>query len=82
MNSKDWKKIHVISRAKELAWEDLDKDDQKTYLAEAEKEWNKKAKEQASSLQNEINRSIEAMSDASYVSRADSSVYLPKKKKK
>lgn len=55
MNAKIWKDMVITLRAKEMAWADLDKDDQRIYLREAEKEWNKKADASPGSLEKEIN---------------------------
>jgi len=41
ISKKDWNKEIILSRAKDLAWEELDKHDQRIYLSEAEKKLNK-----------------------------------------
>ena len=41
MKTKDWYKMIVEQKAKMMAWDDLDEDDHRVYLAEAEKAFHK-----------------------------------------
>ena len=79
---KDLRKMEIEHIALKLAWADLDDDDHRIYLREAEKAYNKKKTQSFEDFSEEIDNTVETMNEPNYVSRADSSVYLPKKKSK
>lgn len=78
MKTADWYRMIIESKAKKMAWDELDEADRRVYLAEAEKEFHREQSHFAKELVDGIKKT---MSDPNYVSRADSLVYLKKQPK-
>lgn len=78
MNSKDWYKMLVEQRAKTMAWDDLDEDDRRVYLAEAEKALHKEQRDFAKEL---VESAKKTMQQEGYISRATDFIYLEKQPK-